>query len=41
VTVASEPLDDDAAWVPVADGSLLVARPGSAHDPPAVSVTAL
>ncbi|HSK60425.1 MAG TPA: ergothioneine biosynthesis protein EgtC, partial [Actinomycetospora sp.] len=41
VTVASEPLDDDPAWVAVADGSLLVARPGSAHDPPAVTVTAL
>jgi gamma-glutamyl hercynylcysteine S-oxide hydrolase len=41
VTVASEPLDDDAAWNAVVDGTLLVARPGSAHDPPAVTVTAL
>lgn len=41
VTVASEPLDDDPAWVAVPDGSLLAARPGSAHDPPAVTVTAL
>ncbi|MDD7964668.1 ergothioneine biosynthesis protein EgtC [Actinomycetospora lemnae] len=41
VTVASEPLDDDAAWVPVPDGSLLVARAGAPHVPPAVTVTAL
>jgi len=41
VTVASEPLDDDPAWTGAADGTLLVARPGSAHDPPAVTVTAL
>ncbi|PVZ11730.1 ergothioneine biosynthesis protein EgtC [Actinomycetospora cinnamomea] len=41
VTVASEPLDDDAAWTAVPDGSLLVARPGGPHDPPAVTVTAL
>jgi glutamine amidotransferase len=41
VTVASEPLDDDPAWVPVPEGSLLVARPGGVHDPPAVAVTAL
>lgn len=41
VTVASEPLDQDSAWVPVPDGSLLVARPGGVHDPPVVSVAAL
>jgi len=41
VTVASEPLDLDPAWVPVPDGSLLVARPGGVHDPPAVTVSAL
>jgi gamma-glutamyl hercynylcysteine S-oxide hydrolase len=41
VTVASEPLDDDPAWTPVRDGSLVVARPGGVHDPPSVSVTAL
>ncbi|MEJ2859658.1 ergothioneine biosynthesis protein EgtC [Actinomycetospora flava] len=41
VTVASEPLDPDPAWVPVPDGSLLVARPGGSHDPPAVTVSAL
>jgi glutamine amidotransferase len=41
VTVASEPVDDDPAWTPVPDGSLLVARPGGEHDPPAVSVSAL
>ena len=41
VTVASEPLDDDAAWTPVPDGSLLVARPGEGHDPPSVTVAAL
>ena len=41
VTVASEPLDGDPAWVAVPDGSLLVARPGGVHDPPAVAVAAL
>ncbi|WP_433025056.1 ergothioneine biosynthesis protein EgtC [Actinomycetospora sp. CA-053990] len=41
VTVASEPLDDDPAWTPVPDGSLLVARPGEGHDPPSVTVAAL
>ncbi|GAA4859011.1 ergothioneine biosynthesis protein EgtC [Actinomycetospora straminea] len=41
VTVASEPLDLDDAWVAVPDGSLLAARPGTPHDPPAVTVTAL
>ena len=41
VTVASEPLDDDPAWVPVPDGALLVARAGGVHDPPAVAVSAL
>jgi glutamine amidotransferase len=41
VTVASEPLDDDAAWTAVPDGSLLVARPGDGRDPPALTVSAL
>jgi gamma-glutamyl hercynylcysteine S-oxide hydrolase len=41
VTVASEPLDDDPAWTPVPDGSLVVARPGEGHDPPSVTVAAL
>ena len=41
VTVASEPLDDDPAWTPVPDGSLLVARPGGGHDPPSVTIAAL
>ncbi|GAA4792841.1 ergothioneine biosynthesis protein EgtC [Actinomycetospora chlora] len=41
VTVASEPLDEDPAWEPVTDGSLLVAHPGDGHDPPTVTVTAL
>jgi glutamine amidotransferase len=41
VTVASEPLDDDPAWTPVPDGSLLVARPGGGHDPPSITVTSL
>ena len=41
VTVASEPLDEDPAWIPVPDGSLLVARPGGVHDPPSVTVAAL
>ena len=41
VTVASEPLDLDPTWVPVPDGSLLVARPGGVHDPPAVTVSPL
>lgn len=44
VDVSSEPLDDDPAWRPVPDGSLLVARPGSngpASTPPTVEVTPL
>ncbi|GLZ44034.1 gamma-glutamyl-hercynylcysteine sulfoxide hydrolase [Actinomycetospora sp. NBRC 106375] len=41
VTVASEPLDDDPAWAPVPEGSLLAARPGGVHDPPVVTVAAL
>ncbi|MEJ2887418.1 ergothioneine biosynthesis protein EgtC [Actinomycetospora aeridis] len=41
VTVASEPLDPDPSWVPVPDGSLLVARPGGVHDPPSVAVSPL
>lgn len=41
VTVASEPLDLHHGWVPVPDGSLLVARPGGVHDPPTVTVSAL
>ncbi|MDD7937506.1 ergothioneine biosynthesis protein EgtC [Actinomycetospora lutea] len=41
VTVASEPLDPDRAWVPVPDGSLLVARAGGGHDRPAVAISPL
>ncbi|GAA4938722.1 glutamine amidotransferase [Actinomycetospora succinea] len=41
VTVASEPLDPDPTWIPVPDGSLLVARHGGVHDPPAVTVSPL
>lgn len=41
VTVASEPLDDNPAWVPVPDGCLVIAEPGAAGSAPSVVVRPL